>query len=749
MFAILILALGTQAGTGDRILVRVYGDPGELPRGLDVAGAKRFEWVDAVVDRAQLAQLRSQGRHVEVLIDDIESHRRMIAGVYHGLQDVMDSVAAIATNYPEIARLDTLPFTTHEGRILLALKISDNVDSEEDEVELLFTGLHHAREWPTVNIMLFLADTLTSAYGIDPHITSVVDSRQIWVMPCVNPDGYFYSYDAGHEWWRKNRTYFPQYGTRGVDPNRNYDGACNGSPLGQWGSNRGQTSRYPDSEIYDGPSPASEAEIQATNYLIEEHDFVFGANYHTHGEMVIWPWSYIQEQIPDDGIITHVGEEMASRITQQDGSGTYDAFQASGPGMYETNGGACDWSYGYTLYQKGSNLLPFTIETCQSFHPNESVLDQVMRENFDGALYLCDVADSVRNAMIPYVLPPVAAPLDTVSPPDFDIAWTQRNPRANAEMYELEERMGFSPVVDSAESGTDLWVMEGFTTSSARVHDGTYSFYSSLTGSAADTAVAMTTKHPLPVKAGDSLTFWYYANIEDLYDYAYVEVSTDRMGWDILEFLTGTKGWDRLAYSLENYIGGSVFFRFRYAKDDMDPGSYEGLYVDAVSPVATFDSVAVLSSAIADTFWSFTGKDPGEYWYRLRGYNTARDWGHFGQLLHTEVLTGVAQGIDRRGRGRFELSQNRPNPFSTNTTISLVLPYDVAESGLEIFDAAGRVVRTLELRNGSADDHSSRVRYEVRWDGTDDLGRELGSGVYFYSLGSPRDRMIRKMVLAR
>jgi hypothetical protein len=444
-----------------------------------------------------------------------------------------------------------------------------------------------------------------------------------------------------------------------------------------------------------------------------------------------------------------MGQEMALRITQQDGSGTYDAFQASGPGMYETTGGACDWDYGYTYYHKGSNLLAYTIETCQSFHPNESVLDQVIRENFDAALYACDVADSIRSVLVPYVLPPAVAPLDSASSPDFEINWTEANRRANAEMYELEERMGFTAVVDSAEDGTGLWFMEGFTTSSARVHDGSYSFHSALGGTDADTASAMTTIHPLPVKENDSLTFWYYANIEEFYDYGYAEVSTDGKEWHILEYFTGDKGWDRVAYSLEDYVGQSVFFRFRYAKDDMDPLSFEGLYVDAIGPVATFDSVGVLSSAISDTFWAFTGKDPGEYWYRVKGYNTPKGWGHYGQLVHTEVPTGVAQGRSRRGAPRFEVSQNRPNPFVSNTTVSLMIPTDMVGQDLRIIDQAGRVVRTIELSGGSVDDQFSSVRHEVTWDGRDDAGRRVPSGVYFYKVGETHNRMVRKMVLAR
>lgn len=742
---VLILAFTAYAGTGDQMLVRIFGNPAEIhQRGLDVVGVKRFEWVDALMDVSTYADFVSQGYSMEVLIEDVEEHDSMILGVYHGLQAVMDSLASIAINHPGIARLDTLPYTTYEGRTLVVLKISDNVGTEEDEPELFFFALHHAREWPTVNILLFAADSLVSGYGSDAHITEVVDSRQIWLMPVVNPDGYYWCYDQGHD-WRKNRRWFSQYGTYGVDLNRNYGGSYDGSPIGMWGSTVGATSRNPDESVYDGPEPVSEEEIKATNQMVKDHDFVFTVSYHTHGEMVMWPWGYsINLHVPDDALISDIGQEMASRITQQDGSGTYDAFQSAGPGLYPTSGSTNDWVYGYTYYHKGSNLLPLTVEACQSFHPNQSVLDQVVRENFDGLIYICDVADSVKNLLVPYVLPPVVAPLDTISPPDFDIVWTQQNPLANAESYELQELSGLTVVTDSAEDGTGLWDMDGFTISSARKHDGIYSYYSTIRSPAAETVVAMTTKLPLPVMENDSLTFWYFCDIENLWDYGYAEVSVDGMEWEILEQFTGVKGWDRLAYSLENYVGNSIFVRFRYTVDYWVWG--EGLYVDAISPVPDFDSVAIVSSSIADTFWSFVAKDPGEYWYRLKGYNTPRDWGHYGQLVHTQVAVGVTETDTRDLRNRQVLLQNRPNPFRTSTTISMVLAAERGTHNLRIFDQAGRVVKTFALNDGNPLPAGSG--YSVVWDGTDDKGREVPSGVYFYSISS-MGRMTQKMVLAR
>ena len=78
-------------------------------------------------------------------------------------------------------------------RDILALKISDNVLLDEDEPEVLIVGLHHAREWTTSEIVYELAENLTSGYGFDPRISWLVDNREIWLVPIVNPDGLDYA----------------------------------------------------------------------------------------------------------------------------------------------------------------------------------------------------------------------------------------------------------------------------------------------------------------------------------------------------------------------------------------------------------------------------------------------------------------------------------------------------------------------------------------------------------------------------
>lgn len=103
----------------------------------------------------------------------------------------------------------------------------------------------------------------------------------------------------------------------------------------------------------------------------------------------------------------------------------------------------------------------------------------------------------------------------------------------------------------------------------------------------------------------------------------------------------------------------------------------------------------------------------------------------------TEVI-GIAEDLTRA----FGVGQNFPNPFNPLTTIS----FSLAEPGrvvLRIFDVAGRPVRTL------VDGWRDAQRYEVTWDGRDDTGRVVASGVYLYQLVAPGCAETKKMVLLR
>ena len=115
--------------------------------------------------------------------------------------------------------------------------------------------MHHAREIMTVEMCLYFARYLCENYGTDPVATFLVDNRQIWFVPIVNPDGFVYNEDNdpdGGGMWRKNRR--PGGGgCYGVDNNRNYPYMWVGDG----------SSGNPCDDDYRGPSAGSEPENQA------------------------------------------------------------------------------------------------------------------------------------------------------------------------------------------------------------------------------------------------------------------------------------------------------------------------------------------------------------------------------------------------------------------------------------------------------------------------------------------------------
>jgi hypothetical protein len=93
----------------------------------------------------------------------------------------------------------------------------------------------------------------------------------------------------------------------------------------------------------------------------------------------------------------------------------------------------------------------------------------------------------------------------------------------------------------------------------------------------------------------------------------------------------------------------------------------------------------------------------------------------------------------------FALSQNYPNPFNPSTTISYAIPDGNAQVGvkLSVFNLRGQLVRSL------VDQSQSPGNYNVNWDGSDDNGRQISSGVYFYRLVAGDYVSTRKMVVLK
>jgi carboxypeptidase T len=618
-------------------LVRINTNDGArplLPRGAEIVGENPGEWVDIILQESRLCELSVAHIGYSVLIHDVDRYMQSFAGQYHTFAEIEQILHTIATTYPNITKLFSLG-KSYQDRDIWCLEISDNPGVDEGEPGVFFMGLTHAREWPTVEICLNIVTELTSLYDSNTTIHDLVNSRRIWIAPCANPDGYYQSHDQGID-WRKNMHYFPQFGTTGVDLNRNYGGSCNGNAWGEWGSvQQGAAAHNPSNEVYCGPQPMSELEVQAVAKVFLENDICASISWHTYSELVLWPWGYATNaHTPDNTYLAKVGRAIAKQITRQSGSGTYTPEQSAA--LYPTTGDSDDWAYGYAHYILGRTTFAYTIEACSAFEPPENKLDQICAENFDGALYLLQEAENI-STVTPRILPPTIDNLSRDADGTYTVSWQEQNPNAQPDSFQLDELTGLVMKTDDAEAGSSLWTLDGFTISSQHYHSTSQSYRPR---NVINDVSTMTSVFPLPVMNTTTLSFWCWYDIENKWDYAFVEVSINNRSYDILDSFTGSSdGWIQKEYNLSAYAGKSLFLRFRYTTDERTTN--EGFYVDDITPVPQYEMVTNLSSTITNTSYEITGKTNGTYYYRVRGHNNARGWGDYSALQKIIVGDGT------------------------------------------------------------------------------------------------------------
>jgi hypothetical protein len=240
---------------------------------------------------------------------------------YFDYATIVARLRQLQSEHPAIARVVDLhqllqtPRTVEE-RTLWALKISDHVTMTEDEPAVVIDGLHHARELVTPHAVLDIAEMLTAQYAINTEVARWVDHYEIWLIPCVNPDGLEHVFNR-NRLWRKNRR--PNgNGLFGVDLNRNY-------PFG-WGV-CGTNSADPRSDVYRGPSPASEAEVQTMLALGARKRPILYLTYHSFGEEVLWP--YRCGRLAEEAVYSAIGDQYAAAMQydQRPASSSGESFE--------------------------------------------------------------------------------------------------------------------------------------------------------------------------------------------------------------------------------------------------------------------------------------------------------------------------------------------------------------------------------------------------------------------------------------
>lgn len=330
-----------------------------------------------VADDFTLGELTRNGVRYEIVVDDLAKHyaRRLPQQPYNALgfglgsmggfytfQEVLRQLDTMRLLYPQLITIRDSIGQSQQGRALWAVKIGSAQSAGKPEV--LYTALHHAREPQGMMSVLYYMWWLLENYATNPEATYLVDHRQQWFIPVVNPDGYEYNRSTnpnGGGMWRKNRR-DNGGGIYGVDLNRNY------GPYYMWNANNGGSSTNPSSDTYRGPAHFSEPELQAIDAFMRSHNVKSCLNYHTYGNYLIYPWGYLSRENGDSLIYRDWAYDMTAlnRFT----NGTDQQTVA-----YSTRGNSDDYMFGDTTKPITYAMTPEVGTSEQGgFWPNASLI---------------------------------------------------------------------------------------------------------------------------------------------------------------------------------------------------------------------------------------------------------------------------------------------------------------------------------------------------------------------------------------
>ncbi|MBD3348014.1 MAG: T9SS type A sorting domain-containing protein [Candidatus Eisenbacteria bacterium] len=258
---------------------------------------------------------------------------------YHTYDEVHTEILALEANYPSIVRVDTLGVSSEDGMDIWGVKLSDNVDTDEDEPVVFYNGIHHAEEVMGLEVIMWMLDELTTNYGVNDTMTAWVDDFELYFIPLLNPEGHAVVTADVDTTWRKNKRDNNENGEfdldyDGVDFNHNYDfnWALGGSD-------------NPPSDYYRGPAPFSENGTQIVRDFCLEHKPLFALNYHSprssDGDLVYYPWYWMGYGFaPDHYVIFDVASELCNR-TLDEADEPYEPVYG-----FADRGKARNWQYG-------------------------------------------------------------------------------------------------------------------------------------------------------------------------------------------------------------------------------------------------------------------------------------------------------------------------------------------------------------------------------------------------------------------
>lgn len=219
---------------------------------------------------------------------------------------------SFASDWPSLCRLDTIG-TSILGKLVMALKISDNCDQDEPEPEVFYTSTIHGDETGGFVMLLRLASYLLKNYGSDARVTNLVDNLEIWINPLANPDG---TYNGGNV----------------ID-----------SPVRNNANNYDLNRNFPDPEAL---SSVRQKETIDMMRFLSSRRFVLSANFHSGEEVVNYPWDRWERAHADKAWFYRISRAYADTVHRHAPYGYMNYLDngvTNGYYWYPINGGRQDY----------------------------------------------------------------------------------------------------------------------------------------------------------------------------------------------------------------------------------------------------------------------------------------------------------------------------------------------------------------------------------------------------------------------
>ncbi|WP_349408734.1 stalk domain-containing protein [Pseudalkalibacillus sp. SCS-8] len=245
--------------------------------------------------------------------------------------EMVRDIKALANKYPELIKYKVIG-KSEWGNNIYAVSLGTG------KAEVFINGSHHAREWLTTNLNMYMLDQYAQAYysgkSIEGyHVKSILNKTKIWFVPMVNPDGVTLQQEGLDAFpqhyhddliqmneWSKDFTRW-KANANGVDLNRQYDA--------DWANIKNNTG-YPSWRNYKGTAPHQASEVKTIVNFTYEIDPEIAVAYHSAGKILYWNFHQTGSWYDRD-------HAYAKKI------GNMTGYRLIYPGPNPSGGGYTDW----------------------------------------------------------------------------------------------------------------------------------------------------------------------------------------------------------------------------------------------------------------------------------------------------------------------------------------------------------------------------------------------------------------------